>query len=124
MSGVTFIGAENEEEVKKAGLILRALSNPLRKRILQLLHEKQTPMVTEIFQQLGIEQSTASLQLKILRNANIVNRERNGKAIHYRVNYSYLTKLEKLVSEFISNNHSILAFLLSPVGLYSSCQVM
>lgn len=94
---------DNQEDIKKASSIFRAVGHPLRKRMLQLLAEKQQAKVTEIYVSLKIEQSVASQHLKILREANIVETQRRGKVILYKVNYDHLSKLEKIVSEIISD---------------------
>ena len=93
---------DNQQDIKKANNVLRAINHPLRKRILQFLEEKQQASVTEIYCAFGLEQSVASQHLKILRESNIVVTERKGRVILYKANYNHLSKLEKIVSEFIS----------------------
>ena len=93
----------DKEEIKKASTLFRAINHPLRKQILKLLDEKQQATVTEIYVGLGLEQSVASQHLKILRKAGIVETQRKGRAILYKPNYDNLTKLEKIVSEIVSD---------------------
>ena len=92
----------NQEEIKKAGNVFRALAHPLRKRMLQLLEEKEQANVTQIYAELKLEQSVASQHLKILRDANLVETQRQGKLIVYKVNYNHLSKVEKIVGELLS----------------------
>ena len=93
---------DKEPEIKKVGKVFRAIDHPLRKKILKLLEEKQPTKVTDIYVNLRIEQSVASQHLKILREARIVETERRGKAILYKPHYDNLKKLEKIVSEIVT----------------------
>ena len=94
---------DKEPEIKKVEEVFHAITHPLRKRILQLLEEKQQVRVTDIYVCLRIEQSVASFHLRILRDAKFVVTERKGKSIFYKPNYANLTKLEKIVDEVISD---------------------
>ena len=94
---------EREPEIKKVKEVFHAITHPLRKRILQLLEEKQEAKVTDIYVYLRIEQSVASFHLRILRDAKLVVTERKGKLIFYKLNYANLVKLEKIVDEVISD---------------------
>jgi len=91
-------------QVKKAALIFRAINHPLRKQMLQLLHENVRMTVTEIFIKLRLEQSVASQHLAVLRKAGMVNTERQGKFIFYSVNYQRIKQVHQVAGEFISHN--------------------
>ena len=94
---------DKEPEIKKVEEVFHAITHPLRKRMLQLLEEKQRVRVTDIYVYLRIEQSVASFHLRILRRTKLVVTERKGKSIFYKLNYTNLTKLEKIVDEVISD---------------------
>src|SRR5204863_9768775 len=72
--------------VKKAGLILRAVNHKLRQQILKLIDEHGKMTVTELYVKLRLEQSVASQHLAILRKAGFVKTDRDGKFIFYSVN--------------------------------------
>ena len=93
---------EKENEIKTAVKVLRAIDHPLRKKILKILEEKAEVTVTEIYVNLNIEQSVASQHLRILREAKAVKIEKKGRKIFYKPNYNKLTKLEKIVSQIIT----------------------
>ncbi len=76
----------DQVSVKKGIMRLKALHHKLRIAILKLLDEHGQMTVTEIFVKLRIEQSVASQQLAILRNAEAVIAVRDGKFIHYSIN--------------------------------------
>jgi DNA-binding transcriptional ArsR family regulator len=89
-------------QVKKAALIFRAINHPLRKQMLQLLHENVRMTVTEIFIKLRLEQSVASQHLAVLRKAGMVNTERQGKFIFYSVNYQRIKQVHQVAGEIIN----------------------
>lgn len=86
-------------ELRKAVMVLRAVNHKLRQDIVELLSESPKMTVTDIYIKLRIEQSVASQHLAILRKANIVITERNGKYIYYSLNPERLTQISGLVEE-------------------------
>lgn len=63
---------------------LKALASESRQQILMLFADGRSRAVGEVAAELRIGQSTASEQLAILRRANIVQAEREGKTVRYR----------------------------------------
>lgn len=88
-------------KLKKAALVLRALNHPLRQKILKTVHQKQSMNVTELYKTLKLEQSVASQHLGILRKAGFVSPERNGRIIHYTVNYQRMEELNTLINDIL-----------------------
>lgn len=86
------------EELKKAFILLRAISHPLRQEIIHLLDKEGSKRVTGVFIALRIEQSVASQQLGILRDAGIVSPKRTGKFVSYSLNESRLQQIIKLAT--------------------------
>ena len=64
--------------------LCRAMSHPSRQEILHLLFEKPKT-VNEIAHQTHLGQSSVSRHLAVLRQNGIVDTERNGQEIIYRV---------------------------------------
>lgn len=81
--------------------ILRALAHPLRMRILKFIDQQGEINVNKIYSSLGLEQSITSQHLKILRNAGLVETERNGKYINYRLSYHKLSSTSLAISRFL-----------------------
>jgi DNA-binding transcriptional ArsR family regulator len=74
------------DPVELSGLtreFLRALVSENRQRILLLFADGRRRTVGEVAADVGIGQSTASEQLAILRRANIVRAQRDGKTVWY-----------------------------------------
>ena len=93
-------------KLKKAALVLRAVNHPLRQKMLKAIHQKQSVNVSELYKALRLEQSVASQHLAILRKAGFVAAERDGRIIHYSVNYTRIKELGQLVGEMLLQAHS------------------
>ncbi len=63
--------------------VLRAVAHPHRLLIIDMLHRQQSLNVTEIYENLGIEQAVASHHLRILKDRGIVQVRRDGKNSNY-----------------------------------------
>ena len=59
--------------IKEAFLLLRALNNQVRQRILKLLEQYSKLSVTEIVKHMGHDQSVISVHLAILRRSKLSN---------------------------------------------------
>lgn len=87
--------------LKKAALKFRALNHKLRQQMLQLIHGNVRMTVTEIYIKLRLEQSVASQHLAILRKANCVSTERDGKFIFYSVNYQGIKHIQSVAEQLV-----------------------
>lgn len=85
--------------LKKAVLTLRAVNHPLRKEMMELLEQKRKMTVTEIYIKMRLEQSVASQHLAILRKADVLTTERDGKFIYYSLNASRIEEISALVEK-------------------------
>ena len=88
-------------KLRRAVLTLRAINHPLRKQMILFIEEKKKLTVTEIYVKLRLEQSVASQHLAILRKADIVATERDGKFIYYSLNKKRIGEITGLV-EFLA----------------------
>jgi len=74
----------DEEDVKRRSYTLRALADPVRIKILHLL--KKRPMCTcEIMVALDLTEPNASHHLNLLERNDIVQSERMGKWVFYKL---------------------------------------
>jgi DNA-binding transcriptional ArsR family regulator len=92
--------------VKNAAMTLRAINHKLRQQIVKLLEENKRMNVTDIYVKLRLEQSVASQHLAILRRANIVITERDGKFIHYALNHARIAAVAKFVNELVHSEEA------------------
>ena len=84
---------------KSAAMTLRAINHKLRQQIVSLLDENKRMNVTDIYVKLRLEQSVASQHLAILRRADIVKTVREGKFIHYALNYDRIAEVSNFIKE-------------------------
>jgi DNA-binding transcriptional ArsR family regulator len=87
--------------IKKASLVFRAINHKLRQDMIKLIDKKGQATVTEIFVDLRLEQSVASQHLAILRRAGIVNTEREGKYMYYKLNLDRLGLINQMVTDLL-----------------------
>jgi DNA-binding transcriptional ArsR family regulator len=83
--------------IRKASLILRAINHKLRQATIDVIYEHKRITVTELYAILKIEQSVASQHLAVLRRAEVLNTERDGKFIYYSINFSRLEEINEFV---------------------------
>ena len=75
----------------------QALSDRTRVRILELLRDGER-CVCELMADLKIRQSLLSFHLKTLKNARLVKDRKDGRWVHYSINWSGLEELRQLIS--------------------------
>ena len=80
--------------------LLRAITHPLRLRLLSFIHGNREVNVNAIYNTLKLEQSITSQHLKVLRDVDIVRARRDGKFIFYAINYPQLRKIVSSVNSF------------------------
>lgn len=69
--------------IRKTALIFRAINHKLRQQILSLLLQNGPMTVSELFQQLLLEQSVVSQHLAVLRRTGFVKTRKQGKFVWY-----------------------------------------
>ncbi|MGJ9458591.1 ArsR/SmtB family transcription factor [Oceanobacillus sp. CF4.6] len=72
----------DEQLIEHTSQIFKALSDPTRIKILQVLLHKECS-VNEIAQQLNMNQSTISHQLKYLKQLHLVKKRREKTMLYY-----------------------------------------
>ena len=71
---------------------LKALSDPTRREILNLL-KKDRMSAGEIVEQFSVSGAAVSRHLSILKEADLIRDERDGKFIYYDLNASVLEEI-------------------------------
>jgi ArsR family transcriptional regulator, arsenate/arsenite/antimonite-responsive transcriptional repressor len=82
--------------------VFKALSDPTRRKILQLLKQKDLT-VSEILEHFPITQPSLSHHLDALKRAGLVVPERNGQFIVYSINLSVFEEVEEFILNFFSH---------------------
>jgi DNA-binding transcriptional ArsR family regulator len=86
------------ESLEKAANMLKAIAHPIRISIVGCLEDGERRTVTEIHTQLGIEQSTASHHLGILKDKGVLVSKRDGKNTWYFLKHENLRTILSCVS--------------------------
>lgn len=79
------------------------MAHPLRLQILKFIDEHESINVNKIYSTLNLEQSITSQHLKILRSAGLVITEREGKFIHYRIDYPKVQRAAENIHLFVQH---------------------
>jgi DNA-binding transcriptional ArsR family regulator len=88
----------NPESLERAANMLKAIAHPIRISIVGCLEDGERRTVTEIHTQLGIEQSTASHHLGILKDKGVLVSKRDGKNTWYFLKHENLRTILSCVS--------------------------
>ncbi|MEZ5169131.1 MAG: metalloregulator ArsR/SmtB family transcription factor [Acidimicrobiia bacterium] len=90
----------SEEEAAALSSALRALADPVRLRLLSLIaaHPGGEVCACELVDAVGRSQPTVSHHLKVLHEAGLLDRERRGTWIHYRIAPTRLAEVQRALS--------------------------
>lgn len=92
--------SQSQEQLQAAAAVMRAVAHPLRLRIIRFIDKNRKINVNKIYNKLKLEQSITSQHLRILRDADLVIAERDGKFIYYSINYDRMEKLAGSVDKY------------------------
>ena len=87
--------------------LMRALAHPMRLRILEYIDDEGETNVNKIYRSLNIEQSITSQHLRVLRLADVVQCEREGKMVVYKIKYDVVTKAETALNNFLAKEKEL-----------------
>lgn len=79
--------------------VFKALNDPTRREILQLLQERDMT-AGEIAEQFHISFPSISHHLDILKQANLVTAEKDGQYIYYSLNTTVVDEILKWLMQF------------------------
>lgn len=91
-----------QEKLTMSTELMRALAHPLRLKILEFLDRNKNIQVNQIYNTLKIEQSIASQHLRILKNAGVLVADKDGKYMHYAIDYQRVSNAVKAINRFLS----------------------
>jgi DNA-binding transcriptional ArsR family regulator len=89
----------NESQLETAANMLKAIAHPMRIAILRFLEAEKSLTVTQIHEKLGIEQSTTSHHLGILKDKGVLLSKRVGKNTFYALKNENLSHIVECVSK-------------------------
>jgi len=87
------------EQLEKAANMLKAIAHPMRIAIINYLEDGKQLTVTEIHERLGIEQSTTSHHLGILKDKGVLLSKREGKNTYYCLKHDTISSIVECISK-------------------------
>lgn len=91
----------DEEAMIDLAELFKMFGDSTRVKILYVLSQQET-CVGDIAEELGMNQSAISHQLRILKQAKLVKNRREGKAMLYSLDDEHITTILKMGMEHIS----------------------
>ena len=89
---------DKEEHIEQASRAMKAMSHPLRLKILFVLCDKQVS-VQDIVDEVGTTQSNISQHLAILRDKGVLATRKDANRVYYRVGDPRTLKLISLMRD-------------------------
>jgi len=93
-----------DEDIQRASRSLKAMSHPLRLKILCTLGDREVS-VQDIVEHVGTSQSNISQHLAILRDKGILTCRRDANRVYYRVEDSRTLCLINMMREVFCAQH-------------------
>ncbi len=87
-----------DDDVERASRSLKAISHPLRLKILCILEDREVS-VQEIVDIVGTSQSNISQHLAILRDKGVLSSRKDANRVYYRVADSRILKLISMMQD-------------------------
>lgn len=87
---------------QRLALMLKALGNPVRFHIVQVLAERKVCITGELVEFTTLAQSTVSQHLKVLREAGLITGEIEGPATCYCLNEGGIRWLKERIGDWLS----------------------
>ncbi len=87
----------NNKLLEELIIQLKVLAHPVRFSILIILSSNHKMTVTEIHEELSLQQAATSNHLKLMKSSNILNSHKIGKNTYYSVNNETMNKLDRIL---------------------------
>ncbi|MFZ2406111.1 MAG: metalloregulator ArsR/SmtB family transcription factor [Methylobacter sp.] len=94
----------NDTDIAKAAHCLKAMSHPLRLKILCVLGSDSI-CVQQIVDQVGTSQSNISQHLAILREKNILGSKKEANRVYYFIDDARMLLLFKMMRDVFCSTH-------------------
>ena len=94
----------DDTDIIRAARCLKAMSHPLRLKILCVLGT-QSISVQDIVEQVGTSQSNVSQHLAILREKNILGSKKEANRVYYFIDDERMLQLIKMMRDVFCSTH-------------------
>jgi DNA-binding transcriptional ArsR family regulator len=90
----------DQNDIERMGNLFKAMADPGRVQILMAL-DVQEMCVCDLAALLGVSESAASHQMRILRNMNLVKNRREGQVLYYRLVDEHVMQLIRVARSHV-----------------------
>ena len=104
VSAEDYVNQYNDSDIERASRSLKAISHPLRLKILCTLGDKEVS-VQEIVENVGTSQSNISQHLGILRDKGILESRKDANRVFYRVGDNRILRLIDMMRQIFCSSH-------------------
>ncbi len=105
MGRVKEVGKVDDQDLEQTSMVLKALSHPLRLKILCMLGAGSGEVaVQEIVMATGASQSNISQHLSIMKGKGIIKARKDGNRVLYRLGDSRMVELFSMMQEVICDD--------------------
>jgi DNA-binding transcriptional ArsR family regulator len=96
--------AKKQAKYEARARIIKAMAHPTRLFIVDELARTDERCVCELTEMIGVDMSTVSRHLAMLKNVGIVEDEKRGAQVYYRLRCRCVTDFFECVESVIQNN--------------------
>jgi DNA-binding transcriptional ArsR family regulator len=96
--------AYDDNDINRAARCIKAMSHPLRLKILCILGTNSVS-VQDIVEQVGTSQSNISQHLAILREKNILGSKKEANRVYYYIDDNRMLQLINMMREVFCSRH-------------------
>ena len=105
MGRVKEAGEVDDQDLEQTSMVLKALSHPLRLKILCMLGDGSVEVgVQEIVVATGASQSNISQHLSIMKGKGLIKARKNGNRVLYRLSDGRMMLLFSMMREVLCND--------------------
>ncbi len=83
----------------RIGLVFRALESPVRRKLLERIAKKRQP-IGELAKPLGVSMPAISKHLKVLEDAQLIQREKVQRYYYFSINLKPLEEAEEWIQTY------------------------
>jgi len=98
------MNARQQAKYEARAKIIKALAHPTRLFIVDELSRRDKRCVCELTEMIGADMSTVSRHLALLKNAGIIEDERRGSTVYYRLRMACVLKFFDCIESVLTHN--------------------
>ena len=100
----TTMNAKQAAEYEARARVIKAMAHPTRLFIVEELSQVEERCVCELTEMIGADMSTVSRHLALLKNAGIIEDERRGSMVFYRLRMGCVLKFFDCIESVLEGN--------------------